>query len=126
MIFFLIAGTATPACSLAMRGGPGLACLITIWALTLTAAAIHLTWMPGPERLIGAMFPGLGWLAGLALPEVWIHAGAAPGALMLAGGLLYTAGRSPATAAGSTGTRPSSATTRSFTSMSVPRRRASS
>jgi hemolysin III len=92
MIFFLIAGTATPAFLLAMRGGLGLACLIMIWALTLTAAAIHMTWMSGPERLIGAMFLGLGWLAGLALPEVWIHAGAAPGVLMLAGGLLYTAG----------------------------------
>jgi hemolysin III len=92
MIFFMIAGTATPAFLLAMRGDLGLACLIMIWALTLTAAAIHMTWMSGPERLIGAMFLGLGWLAGLALPEVWIHAGAAPGALMLAGGLLYTAG----------------------------------
>ena len=92
MIFFLIAGTATPAFLLAMRGDLGLACLIMIWALTLTAAAIHMTWMSGPERLIGAMFLGLGWLAGLALPEVWIHAGAAPGALMVAGGLLYTAG----------------------------------
>jgi hemolysin III len=75
-----------------MRGDLGLACLIMIWVLTLTAAAIHVTWMAGPERLIGAMFLGLGWLAGLALPEVWIHAGAAPGALMLGGGLLYTAG----------------------------------
>jgi hemolysin III len=83
---------ATPAFLLAMRGDLGLACLIMIWALTLTAAAIHMTWMSGPERLIGGMFLGLGWLAGLALPEVWIHAGAAPGALMLAGGLLYTAG----------------------------------
>jgi hemolysin III len=92
MIFFMIAGTATPAFLLAMRGDLGLACLIMIWALTLTAAAIHMTWMAGPERLIGAMFLGLGWLAGLALPEVWIHAGAAPGALMLGGGLLYTAG----------------------------------
>ena len=92
MIFFMIAGTATPAFLLAMRGDLGLACLIMIWTLTLTAAAIHMTWMSGPERLIGAMFLGLGWLAGLALPEVWIHAGAAPGALMLAGGLLYTAG----------------------------------
>ena len=34
----------------------------------------------------------LGWIAGLALPEVWIHAGVAPAVLMLAGGLLYTAG----------------------------------
>jgi hemolysin III len=92
MIFFLIAGTATPAFVLAMRGAFGLVCLVVIWSLTLTAAAVHVTWMSGPERLVGATFLGLGWLAGLALPEVWIHAGAGPGALMLAGGVLYTAG----------------------------------
>jgi len=92
MIFFLIAGTATPAFVLAMRGAPGLVCLIVIWSLALTAAAIHMTWMNRPERLVGGTFLALGWLGALALPEVWIHAGAAPGALMLAGGVLYTAG----------------------------------
>jgi hemolysin III len=92
MIFFLIAGTATPAFLLAMRGALGLACLIVIWSLALTAAAIHMARMVLPERLVGATFLGLGWIGALALPEVWIHAGAAPGALMLAGGLLYTAG----------------------------------
>ena len=92
MIFFLIAGTATPAFLVAMRGGFGLACLIVMWSLTLTAAAIHMARMVLPERLVGAMFLGLGWMGGLALPAVWIRAGAVPGALMLAGGLLYTAG----------------------------------
>jgi hemolysin III len=92
MIFFLIAGTATPAFLLAMCGALGRACLIVMWSLTLTAAAVHMARMVLPERLAGAMFLGLGWVAGLALPGVWIHAGAAPGALMLAGGLLYTAG----------------------------------
>ncbi len=92
MIFFLIAGTATPAFLLATRGAFGLACLIVLWSLTLTAAAIHMAWMDAPERLIGSMFLGLGWVAGLALPWVWIHAGVAPAVLMLSGGLLYTAG----------------------------------
>jgi hemolysin III len=92
MIFFLIAGTATPAFLLATRGAVGLASLIVLWTLTLTAAAIHLAWMSAPEVVVGAAFIGLGWAAGLALPGVWIHAGAAPGALLLAGGLLYTAG----------------------------------
>ena len=92
MIFFLIAGTATPAFLLAMRGAFGLACLIVMWSLTLTAGAVHMARMVLPERLVGAMFLGLGWVAGLALPGVWIHSGAAAGALMLAGGLLYTAG----------------------------------
>jgi len=92
MIFFLIAGTATPAFLLATRGAFGLAFLIALWALTLAAAAVRMAWMRAPEAVAGATFVGLGWVAGLALPGVWIHAGAAPGALMLAGGLLYTAG----------------------------------
>jgi hemolysin III len=92
MIFFLIAGTATPAFLLAVRGSLGLVCLIVMWALTATAATVRMAWMSTPERVAGTMFAGLGWLAGLALPWVWAHAGVVPAVLMLAGGLLYTAG----------------------------------
>jgi hemolysin III len=92
MIFFLIAGTATPAFLLSARGALGLTCLIVMWALTVAAAAIRMARMSVPELVAGAIFVGLGWLAGLALPWVWAHAGVAPAVLMLTGGLLYTAG----------------------------------
>ncbi|HUC57016.1 MAG TPA: hemolysin III family protein [Streptosporangiaceae bacterium] len=92
MIFFLIAGTATPAFLIATPGIFGWACLIVMWALTLTATAVHLAWMHAPELVVGATFVGLGWAAALALPRVWIDAGVASGALMLAGGLLYMIG----------------------------------
>jgi hemolysin III len=92
MIFFLIAGTATPAYLLTARGAFGLACLIAMWVLTVTAAAIRMARMRTPELVAGTMFVGLGWLAGLALPWVWARAGVAPAVLMLTGGLLYTAG----------------------------------
>ena len=92
MIFFLIAGTATPAFLLAVRGALGLACLIGMWALTIAAAAVRMARMSTPELVAGTMFAGLGWLAGLALPWVWARAGVAPAVLMLTGGLLYTAG----------------------------------
>jgi hemolysin III len=92
MIFFLIAGTATPVFLLDTPGAFGRSCLIVLWTLTLTAAAIHLAWMNAPEPLVGGTFVGLGWAAGLSLPWIWIHAGVAAGILMLAGGLLYTAG----------------------------------
>ena len=92
MIFFLIAGTATPIFLLTAPGAFGQACLIVMWTLTLTAAVIHLAWMSAPERLVGATFIGLGCAAGLALPWVWIHVGVAPAVLILAGGLLYVAG----------------------------------
>jgi hemolysin III len=92
MIFLLIAGTATPAFLLTTRGGFRITCLIVIWVLTLAAGAIHMAWMGAPELLVGSTFVALGWAGGLALPAVWAHSGATPGALMLAGGLLYTAG----------------------------------
>ena len=92
MIFFLIAGTATPAFLLAVPGTFGLACVIAIWTLTVAGVVIRMFWLRAPERLCGAIFLGLGWMGGLSLPEVWLHAGVAPGLLMIAGGLLYTAG----------------------------------
>ena len=92
MIFLLIAGTATPAFLLATSGTYRLICLIMIWVLTVAAAALRLAWMSAPELVAGAIFVGLGWVAVLALPGVWINAGTVAGALMLAGGLLYTAG----------------------------------
>jgi hemolysin III len=92
MIFLLIAGTATPAFLIAAQGAARVVGLITIWALTLTAAAIHMAWMDAPELLVGGTFVGLGCVACLALPEVWLHSGAMAGALMLAGCLLYTTG----------------------------------
>ncbi|HEX3964242.1 MAG TPA: hemolysin III family protein [Trebonia sp.] len=92
MIFFLIAGTATPAFLLCAPAGPGLACLIVMWTLTLTAVAVRLALPGAPELVAGLVFVGLGCAGGLALPWVWIHAGAASGALMLAGGLLYIGG----------------------------------
>jgi hemolysin III len=92
MIFFLIAGTATPAFLLSAPGRVGLDCLIVMWALTLTAVAVRLTRATAPELVAGALFVGLGCAGGLAMPWVWIHGGAASGALLLAGGLLYVAG----------------------------------
>ena len=58
----------------------------------MTAATIRLAWMSAPELAAGSTFVGLGWVAVLALPGVWTRAGVAAGLLMLAGGLLYTAG----------------------------------
>jgi hemolysin III len=91
-IFCVIAGTATPAFLIAARGTFGLVCLAAMWTLTLVATMIHLAWMSAPELLVGAVFVGLGWLAALALPAVWIHAGVAAAVLLLVGGVLYMAG----------------------------------
>lgn len=92
MIFVLIAGTATPAFLIAAHGTARIAGLAAVWTLTLIAGAIHMAWMNAPERLVGGTFVALGCLAGLAIPAVWQHSGAAAGALMAVGGLLYVVG----------------------------------
>jgi hemolysin III len=92
MIFFLIAGTATPVFLLCAPSAVRPAALIVMWALTLTAAAVRLALPATPELVAGALFIGLGCAGGLALPWAWIHGGAASGVLLLAGGLLYIAG----------------------------------
>jgi ABC-type uncharacterized transport system permease subunit len=60
--------------------------------LTLAAIVTRLVWMNAPEKLVGAIFIGLGWTAGMAAPAVWVHGGIAPAFLLLTGGVLYTAG----------------------------------
>lgn len=92
MIFLLIAGTATPVYLLVAPGAVGVTLLSVIWGLTAIAMLIHLVWMSAPEVLVGGTFIGLGCLGSTALPFVWVHAGIAAFALMLAGGLLYVAG----------------------------------
>ena len=92
MIFFLIAGTATPAFLISAPAGAGLACLIVMWALTAAAVAVRLARASTPEFVAGALFIGLGCVGGLAVPWVWIHAGTASGVLILVGGALYIVG----------------------------------
>jgi hemolysin III len=92
MIFVLIAGTATPVFILAAPGTYGRVCLIVIWALTLAATVIHLVWMNAPDWLVGGTFISLGLIAGLALPQIWIHVGVVAAVLVVVGGAIYIGG----------------------------------
>jgi len=91
-IFIVIAGTATPFYLLLAPGACGIAGLILTWTLAAVAAGLHLVWMNAPERLVGGTYIGLGAVAGLALPQIWLHAGVVVALLVIAGGLLYVIG----------------------------------
>jgi len=92
MILLLIAGSATPAFLIAVTGRAGVTGLSGLWALAVTAAACRIFWLNAPPRLVGAVYLGLGWMAGLALPAVWVRFGAEPVVLLTTGGVLYTVG----------------------------------
>jgi hemolysin III len=92
MIIYLIAGTATPAIVICLHGTIEIVELVLLWTLAFLAAAVRLARMSAPESLVGVIYVGLGWMSGLAVPAVWLHAGVAPAILLIVGGLLYTAG----------------------------------
>jgi hemolysin III len=92
MIVMMIAGSATPAIEVCAPAPWRVLGLVTLWTLATAAIATRLLWMSAPERLVGAIYVGLGWIAGTAVPAVWINAGVAPAVLLTIGGVLYTVG----------------------------------
>jgi hemolysin III len=92
MIVLLIAGSATTPMQVCLPGAWKAIGLITLWSLALAAITVRSLWMNAPERVVGSIYVALGWVAGTAIPAVWIHAGVAPAILILVGGLLYTLG----------------------------------
>ena len=92
MIFMLIAGTYTPVLALRVPKPYDVVGLCAVWGLALTGLVVHMCWLHAPERLIGGIYLGLGWLGVPALPLL-IHRIAPAGlALIVAGGVLYTLG----------------------------------
>jgi hemolysin III len=92
MIVVLIAGSATAPMQVCLGRGWNVVGLTLLWSLAGTAIAFRLVRMSAPERIVGAIYVGLGWVAGAAIPAVWIHSGIAPAMLLLAGGVLYSVG----------------------------------
>jgi hemolysin III len=92
MIFLLIAGTSTAPLAICLPSPYSWIGLSVMWTMTLLAASGRLVRMQLPEWLAGTLFIGLGWMASLGVPAVWIHSGVAPAVLLIAGGVLYTIG----------------------------------
>ncbi len=92
MIFILIAGTYTPVLLLRMPQPYGKVGLFAVWGLAVAGLVVHMYWLDAPERLIGGIYLGLGWLAVPALPMLLHRIDPAGLVLIVAGGLLYTLG----------------------------------
>jgi hemolysin III len=92
MIFLVIAGTATPPIAICLPAPYSVSGLAILWSLTVVAALVRLVRMHAPEWLAGAIFIGLGWGTGAAVPAVWMNAGVTSAVLLAVGGVLYTAG----------------------------------
>jgi hemolysin III len=90
-IFLIIAGTYTPFTVVLLPPGPARTLLWIVWSGALAGVAFRVLWVGAPRWLYVPVYVALGWVAVAYLP--WF-AGAGPAvlALVVAGGLLYTAG----------------------------------
>jgi hemolysin III len=92
MIFALIAGTYTPFCLVVLGNGWGITMLALVWSFAGMGMLLKIVWPSAPRWLGVGLYLALGWLALIPAAELAtrMHAGAI--AVLLFGGLLYTAG----------------------------------
>ncbi len=90
-IFLLIAGTYTPFCLL--PGVEGGALLLTlVWAGAIAGVVLSVAWPRAPKWVLAALCIGLGWVVVPVLPALKLAIHESGIALLLLGGVLYTAG----------------------------------
>jgi hemolysin III len=91
MIFVLIGGTYTPFC-LDVSLAWGIPILSVVWGIAGAGALMKLAWPDAPRWLSVGLYVALGWVALVAASEVIDRYLGSPLALLIAGGVLYTAG----------------------------------
>jgi hemolysin III len=92
MIFLLIAGTYTPVGLLVLAGRLATVVLAVVWGGALAGIVLELVWTRAPRWLGGAVYLTLGWVAVVAMPQLFARLGLAGGLLLVAGGLSYSVG----------------------------------
>lgn len=91
-IYFLIAGTYTPVCLVALRGAWGWSLFGIIWVLAVAGLFMSLLWIDCPRALTASVYIAMGWLALAAIRPLCAVVGCSGIAYLLLGGVLYTIG----------------------------------
>lgn len=91
-IFIFIAASYTPITLLVLHGTLQTVVLISVWAGAAAGVTLSVAWINAPRLLVAACYVALGWVAVIALPELWRQIGPAPFILLAVGGGLYSLG----------------------------------
>ena len=92
MIFLLIAGTYTPFALLVLSQPLGTVVLVLIWTGAVGGIVLSLLWPDAPRPVSAAIYISLGWVAIIAMPQLFDRLGVLGIVLIVAGGLLYSTG----------------------------------
>ena len=90
--FFLIAGTYTPICLLALPKSSGIPLLALIWWLTVCGFILTVFWINSPKWLNSTIYILMGWLCIFAFKPLFTAISQTAFAWLLAGGIIYTIG----------------------------------
>lgn len=92
-IFFLIAGTFTPLCTILYRGAARWVSLAMIWSIALVGMGIRLCSIDAfPERFAVGIYLSFGWLGAIFAVELWRRYSFAFVRPLFVGGMAYTLG----------------------------------
>lgn len=91
-IFLIIAGTYTPLTVIWLETQTAQILLSLVWGGSILGLLFRVFWLTAPRWLYVPIYIALGWAALLYLPDFYDSAGAVIVGLILAGGILYSAG----------------------------------
>jgi len=91
-IYLLIAGSYTPFALVGLRGGWGWSLFGAAWGLAVVGVVFKLLFIGRFHFLSTATYVAMGWMSLLALGPMMRHLDATTLVLLLAGGVVYTAG----------------------------------
>ncbi len=91
-IFGLIAGTYTPVGLLVLHGNWRPVVLGIVWSGALAAVVFKFVWVDAPKWISAVIGVALGWVGVIVFPQLYDAIGLDGSLLIVAGGLLYTAG----------------------------------
>lgn len=91
-IFLLIAGTYTPFTLGVLRGPLGWTLLALVWGMAILGITLKVVWGFRYKAVSTGMYLAMGWMAVIAVQEVWLRMPVSGIKWLLAGGLAYTVG----------------------------------
>ncbi|MFD2082988.1 hemolysin III [Actinopolymorpha cephalotaxi] len=91
-IFLIIAGTYTPFTLLLLDKQNAKVLLAIVWGGALLGVAFRVLWLGAPRWLYVPVYIAVGWAAAFWLPDFFDHGRGVVFAMILTGGLLYSAG----------------------------------
>lgn len=91
-IFIAIAGSYTPVAGIALTGWARTTLLVIAWGGAIVGITLRQVWLDAPKWVIALPYVVVGWAAVIVLPQLYRAIGPTGFALLLIGGLAYSAG----------------------------------